>query len=593
MVGPVDSDRPTMSVPVAIAPSRGPTYDRGARVQSDECDNRASAKGTELADTRTMPAPSPPVAAGKTGYGTFTRASSGLVRELSTTDMAWFGIFAAGSVYNFLYIFPGPQAASQGVSLPLLCLFLFLFAVPVFWVYATLGSAMPRAGGDYIYESRTLIPLIGFVIPWVTQILFQLALPAGGGLVVAQFGLSPIFAELGAHGVANWFAGQTGTFVTSVVCVLICLGVSIAGLRFVRATQRFVLVPLTIVGVAAIYVVLIAHLGDNFAHKFAGTNGNGVTVASVSTFAAKQGYVDHGISIGKTLLWMCPLGGLVAYTMFAAQGMLGEVKQAANTRRLFGAFTVAGAVQAFVIMGLPLLLLVHIVGGKFLDEYAIASANGMHLTAPPNLIGLLEVLTGSKLLIILIALGFLAAGLAIPLVTFLCVSRIVMAMGFDGTIPSAFGDVSERFHSPVKATAAWAILALIIIYIFNYKPSWQTPILLGGTTTGVLVLGVTATAATLFPYRSKTIYSAAPAPVKRKLFGIPLVTIVGAIGALTSFAMVVIGLTTKQLGLENTTAQVLLVGAFVTGVLIFYGWRAWQARRGVDLGLAFRELPPD
>ena len=30
-------------------------------------------------------------------YGTFTRASSGLVRELSTSDMAWFGIFAAGS----------------------------------------------------------------------------------------------------------------------------------------------------------------------------------------------------------------------------------------------------------------------------------------------------------------------------------------------------------------------------------------------------------------------------------------------------------------------------------------------------------------
>jgi amino acid transporter len=546
-----------------------------------------------LADTQAVPATSPAATTSKTGYGTFTRASSGLVRELSTTDMAWFGIFAAGSVYNFLYIFPGPQAASRGVSLPLLCLFLFLFALPVFWVYATLGSAMPRAGGDYIYESRTLNPLIGFVIPWVTQILFQLALPAGGGLVVAQFGLGPIFAQLGAHGVANWFAGQTGTFITSVVCVLICLGVSIAGLRFVRAMQRYVLVPLTIIGVAAIYIVLLAHFGTNFAHKFAGTNGKGVTVASIAAFAHKAGYVDHGISIGKTLLWVCPIGGLVAYTMFAAQGMLGEVKQASNTRRLFGAFSVAGFVQAFVIMGIPLLLLVHIVGGKFLDEYAIASSGGMHLAALPNLIGLLEVLTGSKVLIILIALGFLAAGLAITLVTFLCVSRIVMAMGFDGTLPSKFGDVSERFHSPVWATTAWAVLALIVVYIFNYKPSWQTPILLGGTTTGVLVLGVTAMAAALFPYRSKTIYAAAPAPVRRTLFGLPLVTIVGAIAAVLSFAMVIFGLTKKELGLENTTAQVLILGAFGTGVAIFYGWRIWQSRRGVDVRLAFRELPPD
>ena len=578
---------------MAIARAGGHTYDRRReKFQIRRSDNRAHPKGTELADTQTIPGTSPTPSA-KTGYGTFTRASSGLVRELSTTDMAWFGIFAAGSVYNFLYIFPGPQAASPGVSLPLLCLFLFLFALPIFWVYATLGSAMPRAGGDYIYESRTLSPLIGFVIPWVTQILFQLALPAGGGFVVAQFGLSPIFSELGAHGIANWFAGQTGTFITSVVCVLICLGISIAGLRIVRATQRFVLVPLTVVGVAAIYVVLLSHLGTNFADKFAGTNGNGVTVGSVAAFASKQGYVDHGISIGHTLLWMCPIGGLVAYTMFAAQGMLGEVKQASNTRRLFGAFTAAGAVQAFVIMGLPLLLLVHIVGGRFLDEYAIASANGMHLTAAPNLIGLLEVLTSSKLLIILIALGFLAAGLAIPLVTFLCVSRIVMAMGFDGTIPSQFGDVSERFHSPVKATTAWAILALIVVYIFNYKPSWETPILLGGTTTGVLVLGVTATAAVLFPWRAKTIYAAAPAPVKRRLFGLPLTTIIGAIGAVTSFTMVIVGLTVKQLGLVNTTARLLLLGAFVSGLVIYYGWRAWQAHRGVDLALAFRELPPD
>lgn len=529
---------------------------------------------------------------GKLAYATFTRASSGLVRELSTTDMAWFGIFAAGSVYNFLYIFPGPQSASRGVSLPLLCLFLFLFAVPIFWVYSTLGSAMPRAGGDYIYESRTLHPVIGFVIPWVTQILFQLALPAGGGFVVAQFGLAPIFDAIGAHGVSSWFVGQTGTFITSVAVLLLCWGISVAGLRTVRTVQRFVLVPLTLVGVAALYVVLLSHLGTNFAHKFDGTNGKGVTVAAIGAAAAKAGYVNHGISIGKTLLWCAPLGGLVAYTMFAAQGMLGEVKQASNTRRLFGAFFTSGIAQAFVIMGLPLLLLVSITGNSFLDQYAVA-APSMHLAAPPSLLGLFTVLAGSKFLTVLIALGFLAAGLAIPLVTFLCVSRIVMAMGFDGTLPSAFGDVSERYHSPVKATTAWAILGLVIVYIFNYKPTWETPILLGGTTTGVLVLGVTALAAALFPYRSKTIYDAAPAPVKRMAGKIPVITIVGLIGAVLSFAMVIAGLTTKELGLVNTTARLLLVGSFASGLLLYFGWRAWQARRGVDLGLAFRELPPD
>lgn len=547
-----------------------------------------------MSDTQTIPSTSKVAPNAGKSYGTFTRASSGLVRELSTSDVAWYGIFAAGSVYNFLYVFPSIQAASPGVSLPLLCLFLFLFAIPIFFVYAALGSAMPRAGGDYIYESRTLYPVVGFVIPWVTQILFQLALPAGGGFVVAQFGLAPIAGAVGLHGLSNWFVSQTGTFLTSVVVLLLCWAVSVAGLHTVRTVQRLILVPLTIVGVGAIYVVLISHLGDSWAAKFAGTNGAGVTVTSVAAAAAKTGYVNHGISIGKTLLWCAPIGGLVAYTMFAAQGMLGEVKQASNTRRLFGAFFGAGFVQAFVIMGIPLLLLVHITGGAFLDQYAAATVNGgMHVTAPPNLIGLLEVLTQSKILIILIALGFLAAGLAIPLVTFLCVSRIIMAMGFDGTLPGVFGAVSERFHSPVVATTAWALLGLAIVAVFNYLPSWQTPILLGGTTTGVLVLGVTATAAALFPWRSKTIYKSAPAPVKRTVLGIPLVTLVGVVGAVLSFTMVIVGLTTKELGLVNTTARLLLLGTFVSGFVIFYGWRMVQARRGVDLSLAFRELPPD
>jgi len=77
------------------------------------------------------------------------------------------------------------------------------------------------------------------------------------------------------------------------------------------------------------------------------------------------------------------------------------------------------------------------------------------------------------------------------------------------------------------------------------------------------------------------------------VFGVPFVTIVGALGAAMAFAMVVAGLTTKELGLVNTTARLLLLGAFVSGFAIFYGWRAWQAHRGVDLRLAFRELPPD
>ena len=93
----------------------------------------------------------------------------------------------------------------------------FLFSVMTYYVYSQLGAAMPRAGGDYLYESRTLHPLVGFTVPWACQLLFWLAFPASGAYVVTTFGLVPIFQAFGATGVENWLLTETGTFIVSAV----------------------------------------------------------------------------------------------------------------------------------------------------------------------------------------------------------------------------------------------------------------------------------------------------------------------------------------------------------------------------------------
>src|SRR5215207_4499967 len=86
----------------------------------------------------------------------FARASSGLVRELSIRDTAAFGILATGAIYGVLYLFPAPQGVSTGINIPVMLILGFLFSLLVYYVYAQLGAAMPRAGGDYLYESRAL-----------------------------------------------------------------------------------------------------------------------------------------------------------------------------------------------------------------------------------------------------------------------------------------------------------------------------------------------------------------------------------------------------------------------------------------------------
>ena len=92
------------------------------------------------------------------------------------------GSLATGGLFGYVFLFPTPQFVSPGISIPLMLVATLLLGVVVYFVYAALGSAMPRAGGDYLYESRTLHPLVGFTVPWACQLLFWLAFPAVRGL---------------------------------------------------------------------------------------------------------------------------------------------------------------------------------------------------------------------------------------------------------------------------------------------------------------------------------------------------------------------------------------------------------------------------
>ena len=193
--------------------------------------------------------------AGVGGAGLFSRQSSGLVRDFSLADIAWYGVFSTGGAFGLVYLFPTPQFVSPGISIFLLILFSLIYAVVVYFVYAAMGSAMPRAGGDYLFESRSLHPAIGFVVPWACQLLFWLAFPASGAFVVTFFGLVPISEKAGWTGFENWLVGENGIFVVSAIVVLACWALTVFGLRVYRPLQRYVLVPGILIGAVTILVV--------------------------------------------------------------------------------------------------------------------------------------------------------------------------------------------------------------------------------------------------------------------------------------------------------------------------------------------------
>ena len=50
----------------------------------------------------------------------FSRKSSGLVREFSLADTAWYGVFSTGGAFGLVYLFPDPQFVSPGISILLM-----------------------------------------------------------------------------------------------------------------------------------------------------------------------------------------------------------------------------------------------------------------------------------------------------------------------------------------------------------------------------------------------------------------------------------------------------------------------------------------
>jgi amino acid transporter len=523
----------------------------------------------------------------------FARASSGLVRELSILDTAAFGILATGAVYGVLYLFPIPQGVSTGINIPVMLILGFLFSLLVYYVYAQLGAAMPRAGGDYLYESRALSPGIGFTVPWACQVLFWLVFPSLGAYGVSTLGLVPIADTLGLHGVSSFLLDDDGLFLVSVIFVIVGYLLTVFGLSYYKKLQNYVLIPVLAVSVITIYVLLLVNLGTDWTAKFNAFHGGDITVNSVEKAAAKAGFHGADFNLGNTLIWISVMAGVLPYTMYAAQGLMGEVRQGGNARKLFGAFAIPGFIVAIVMMAIPYALLTSIAGGRFLDDYSVAYINGGIAPAyVPNFSVFLSMLTTSDVVIILISLGFISGSFGIGYATFVNSSRVMMGMSLDGALPRFFSDVSPRYHTPVKAITLWSLIALGVAIVFAYRPSAQLTVLIGGVVTSALVVGVTCLAGAFFPTRARQIFEAATQAGNRML-GTPALVATGALGAAITAVLIYVALTFDELGLTSKDSRLTIIAAFVTGVLFYVGWRLYRRSQGVDTTLAYRYVPPE
>ena len=364
---------------------------------------------------------------------TDTTTKSGLTRQMGIVALAATGICsmlgASINVVPFMI-----QRNVPGIGPYVLPAFLFA-AVPAIlaaFAYSILASAMPRAGGSYIYASRGLNPYLGFIASFSQW--FGLSIVIG----VVSYVIVPFVRDVA---VALDWSGMATALETGVVRV----GLALLLLWFfvfvnIRGAQMYerTVIPLMILMFALGAIVIVAGFyftPDDFQ--------TGLQAKEGRTFVpATEGAFSFGTFLAAAALLF---SSFIGFDSIAQAG--GEAKNPSRSLPLAIALAIA-VVGSFYMLFTAAVY--HAVPWQFVAEEAMKK----DITAP----GMLSYLMPSGLAVAVLAGAAIALINDLPAML-LSVSRLMFAWAEDGIFPRRVAKVHATLHTPHIAIIMSGVMA--------------------------------------------------------------------------------------------------------------------------------------
>jgi len=507
----------------------------------------------------------------------FVRKASGLRRDVSLFDVVGLNLsnMSGGAALGIVGYTMVLLASTSGVNLVYGSIIAWAISIPEVIVYTMMTTRISRTGGDYVWVSRVFggffggpLSFMGYTCETMAYLaLIALAVVVSIGSVGVSLGYSNMLPLAMPGNVPG--SNVVAQFVIAAVVFAFLIAINL-----LKPKLGYKVVAISVlIGVAGTFVGIFVLLAAGTAGvqgymSFLQSIGANATYSSVSLPSTSTTF-----DLGGTI-FMMPFFAIFVYPWLnAGPAVASEIKGKGALRYnvvISSVVTLIVVTSAFAAM--------YYAGGFYFINGALASPELVY-NYGFNFWTLAMGVSPIPAVAWFIGLGWILWNVAVLAYGIIVISRYLFAQSFDRFLPEKISHVSPKYNSPTIALLIELVVTIVLIGLASFFYG-TLEALFGAIVASMVYFFFIGIAAVRYALKNEK--------------GRPKM-ILATSGAL--MAIVFTYLTYQFLAFPgiwggNTLAYGWAAGSFVVGVIIYVVSKSYYGKRGIDITLAYKELPP-
>ena len=507
----------------------------------------------------------------------FVRKASGLRRDVSLLDVVSLNIsnMSGGAALGTIGYTMVLLSSTSGVNLVYGSIIAWVLSIPQIIVYTMMTTRISRTGGDYVWVSRVYGGFFGGALSFMgytLETMAYLALIALAAVTsIGSVGLSLGYENMLSLALPGNIPGANlaGQFIIATLIFAVLIAVNL-----VKPKVGYKIVAIAvIIAIAATFVGIFTLLGAGTAGvqnymSFLNSIGANTTYTQVA-----NSYSGPTFDLGATI-FMLPFFSIFVYPWLnAGPAVASEIKGK-------GALRYNVLISSFVslIVVTVAFASMYYAGGFNFVNAALGNANLVY-NWTFNFWTLAMGVSTNTAVTWFIGIGWILWNVAILAYGIIVLSRYLFAQSFDRFLPEKVAYVSSKYNSPSVALSIELVGTVVLIALASFY--YGTLVSLYGAVVAAMIyflfIGI---AAVLYALKNE----------KGTSKGV--LATAGSLMALVFAYITYQFLANYMIWGGNAIAYGWVVGSFILGIVIYVVSKSYYSKRGIDITLAYKELPP-